>query len=923
MSQAKEQEIKFQFLEEAQEYLEQIESGLLGISIKSVEINVLDAILRAAHSLKGGSAMMGFETLSHLAHSLEDFLKVLKGRKNNSISAEVETLLLKSVDSLRKIVAFNRQKTPIDASFLEGEVEPIFAQLHDLIGEPQLEETVNLASAEVGEDMTVLLFESEVESCLTRLEELLQNPESSCLGEEFILTAQELGGLGEMLQLVAFTSLCQSIAQQLTNYPEQTEAIATAAIESWRQAQAMVITGQSQAIPNQLTSTPELDELPQETQDLLASLEMMEEETEDPTGIILPASLESESTPQIPVKEEQTIRIPVTHLEQIGELFSEMTIERNGLELQLKRLRSYLDLLKKRVQFLEQSNFQLRTTYDRSLGNALITKQTTIPVYDQSEHFTDWLEMDRYSDLHALSVEVMEKIVQIQEVTNDLTINLDDTEAIAKDLKRTSKLMQNKLTQVRMRPLSDLLKRFPRALRDMSLEYGKQVELQVKGGSTLIEKTILESLSEPLLHLLRNAFDHGIEDPLTRKQQGKPETGTIAITASYRGNRTVITVSDDGQGINLEQIRERAKQMGWSPEKLAQAGEKELLGLIFEPGFTTATTVTDLSGRGIGMDIVRNNIYKIQGDIQVNTKPGQGTTFIITVPFTLSVVQVFLVESKGMLLAFPTNATEELLILDPQQIITNAGQEVLNWEGYLVPLIRLSQWLQFSHERPVYESEAVPLINQPVVLLIAIENKLMGIQVDRYWEEQEVTIRQVEGLLSMPPGFSGCTILGDGRVVPLVDAINLLQWIEESTDTSYVPQFAEPIIEQPPSEKSMVMIVDDSINVRRFLALTLEKAGYRVEQAKDGQDALEKLQVPNQITAVICDIEMPRLDGYGFLAHLKSDPQFKQLPVIMLTSRSGEKHRKLAFSLGASAYFSKPFKEQELLATLQELIPTN
>jgi chemosensory pili system protein ChpA (sensor histidine kinase/response regulator) len=556
----------------------------------------------------------------------------------------------------------------------------------------------------------------------------------------------------------------------------------------------------------------------------------------------------------------------------------------------------------------------------------------------------DALEMDRYNDLHLLSMEVMETIVQVQEVTSDIGLSLDETDQTARELNQTAKQLQTNLTRLRMRPLSELVGRFSRALRDLSLEYGKQVELKVLGKGTLIDRSILEALSDPLMHLVRNAFDHGIEDPFTRSSQGKPAQGVIEIKAAHRGNQTIITVSDDGNGINLNKIRARAEAMGLDAGLLAAASEDELLSLIFEPGFSTADQVTALSGRGVGMDVVRNNLKSIRGDIRVDTQPGRGTTFTLTVPYTLSVARVLLVESNGMLLAFPTDAIEEMLLLNPMHVLTTPGHEVLNWEGEMVPLTRLSSWLTFYCPRKgVATPEGVPTISVPTVLMVSQGDQLQALVCDRCWGEREVAIRKVEGTLSMPPGFASCTILGDGKVVPLVDANALLRWVSSqaaSTRTGVIDESARvssspnPLAlkesaflpHNPPNltvthfSKDTILVVDDSINVRRFLALALEKAGYLVEQAKDGQDAVEKLLGGLQVSAVICDIEMPRLDGYGFLARIKSDPAFSELPIAMLTSRSGEKHRQLAMTLGAAAYFSKPYNERELLRTMKQLI---
>jgi chemosensory pili system protein ChpA (sensor histidine kinase/response regulator) len=515
---------------------------------------------------------------------------------------------------------------------------------------------------------------------------------------------------------------------------------------------------------------------------------------------------------------------------------------------------------------------------------------------------------------------VVANFVQLQEVTEDIDLCLQETDQIVGDLNRTAKQLQYCINQLRMRPFSDLVGRFPRALRELALQYGKNVELKIQGDDTLIERSILDALNNPLMHLLRNAFDHGIEDPETRRSCGKPEQGAIEIKAAYRGNQTLITFRDDGRGIALDKVRSRAQQLGWDAEAIASASDREILTLIFEPGFSTAEQVTALSGRGVGMDVVRTNLSQIHGDIQVDTQLGVGTTFTISVPLTLSVARVLLVESKDMLLAFPTTAIEEMLLLNSEQISTIDGKAVLQWKEYTIPLIYLSDWLKFRCPQVSSDAEAVPLMGVPTVLIVAQGNGWVGIQVERCWGEQEVAIRSVEGAIPMPPGFTGCTILGDGRVVPLVNSTELLDWIATCQQSSSLEQELQTGANAVQSQRPSILMVDDSINVRRFLSLTLEKAGYRVEQAKDGLEALEKLLGGLQVNGVVCDIDMPRLDGYGFLARVKSNPAFKKLPIVMLTSRNGHKERQLALNLGATAYFSKPYNKQELLEALDRLI---
>ena len=921
MSQDKELEIQLQFLEEAQDHLNTIEENILGISTAGISRQRMDVILRAAHSIKGGAAVMGFQTLSDLAHRLENFFKAIKTNPQ-AVEVEVESLLLAAVDSMRQVVVLNRQTPVVEEKWLATEVNSVFEQLYQRLGDPKQEETVTVAPAE-GLDMGQMLFETEVEAYLQQLEAALANPIESGLSAQVTEIAQDLSDLGEMLQMSNFNSLCVSVKQQIEANPERTVEIAQAALQAWRLSQAAVLIGQSDTIPDILDlDKPEDVSIPVVA---VAKAPIMTS-TSDTTAMV---SEKPDVAPDLK-EQENTVRVPLKQLEELNDLFGELTIERSGLDLQLERLRNSVKILERRVRSLEQSETRRRastyqkhstssptTTAAKLLSDVAFSGETqpsieqpfVLPVQSNKSH--------NQSEPDSISLEVTANIVQLQEVTEDIELCLQETDQIVGDLNLTAKQLQNCITQLRMRPFSDLVGRFPRALRELALQYGKNVELFVEGGDTLIDRGILDALGDPLMHLLRNAFDHGIEDPQTRRSYGKPEQGVISIKAVYRGNQTRITFKDDGRGIALDKVRVRAQQLGLDADAIAAASDEEVLSLIFEPGFSTAEEVTALSGRGVGMDVVRTNLRQIRGDIKVDTQPQVGTTFTISVPLTLSVARVLLVESKGMLLAFPTTAIEEMLLLNSEQISTIDGQPVVHWQENTVPIIYLSDWLKFRCPQHSPDTEATPLMGVPTVSLISQGNEWIGLQVDRCWGEQEVAIRAVEGTIPMPPGFTGCTILGDGRVVPLVNTPELLHWIASSQQAPI--QLEDQHRAQLPSHKT-ILLVDDSINVRRFLSLTLEKAGYRVEQAKDGQDALEKLVSGLQITAVICDVDMPRLDGYGFLARVKSNPAFKQLPIVMLTSRSGDQERQLALNLGATDYFSKPYNKQELLEALDRII---
>ncbi|MDG2991873.1 response regulator [Candidatus Synechococcus calcipolaris G9] len=1051
--------VRLQFLEEAQDYLQVIETGLLelGDIPEQERRSRLDGILRAAHSIKGGAAMMGFQNLSQLAHRMEDFFKVLRGGR--PVDAFVQQELLRAVDQLQQVITLTRQGTEPKPSWLSSQADPIFNHLQEILGDPQAEDEMALLSEDGGNDMRVMLFESEVEACLQRLEAVIADPAQPCLREELEIAAQELEGLGQILELPAFTSFCASVNDYLKSNPTPLGTLAAQVLQQWRRSQALVLIGQLTALPDHFDPTampvmplessttvtadalfidevdqvdardedefsviqledstvPQLGEgtvtgdrpepalgnsfdgesfadfeleqinlegladvlggeFPLEVPPLgedsgsLAAMndelvegepvdnETAEDETDDDDieTILGVDSFPSQTTQKettdqqtlsqpatpspgaiAPEIQDMTVRVAVQQLDHLSDLFGELTIERNGLDLQLERLHQLLEMLKGKVRALEQSNFRLRTGYDRFgsgvkvVGNAVESLSTvpgrsptpltpSLPGGDWHQGF-DSLEFDRYSDLHLLSQEVMESIVQIQEITSDLEIGLEDTEHTSRDLNRTAKQLQTRFTQIRMRPFADLANRYPRLIRHLCQEHGKRVKLDIQGGHTLIDRSVLAILSDPLMHIVRNAFDHGLESPSDRQRQGKSPQGHIELRATYRGNQTVITITDDGRGIDPEKLRQKALQLGFHSQTLNSARDRELIDLIFEPGFSTASQVTSLSGRGVGMDVVRTNLRQVRGDVRVETRLGEGTTFTITVPYTLSVVRVLLAEVAGMLVAIPTEAIEEMMLRDRYPIIETVGQKILDWQGYMIPLVQLQDYFRFSRPHRSLDMDAIPTINDPTVMLLAQGDDLIGIEIDRYWGEQEVTIRQVDGDMGLPPGFSGCTILGDGRIVPLIDTLALLRWFDHASLGDGAPaRPPAPTLNLPQQET--ILVVDDSINVRRFLANTLEKAGYHVEQAKDGQEALDKLQTDLRVDAVICDIEMPRLDGYGFLAHVKTLGHRQQLPITMLTSRTGDKHRQLAFNLGAAAYFSKPFRETELLKSLRQLI---
>ncbi|MEM8673269.1 MAG: hybrid sensor histidine kinase/response regulator [Cyanobacteria bacterium P01_G01_bin.67] len=1022
------QQVRLDFLSEAEEYFNSLESLLMDLDAQGAEPSLLDTAMRSAHSLKGGAAMMRFIPLSQIAHRLEDFLKILRVRKDNSlVDREVTTLLLQGVDCMRAVRNLHQQQVSVDETWLNQNAEPIFASLRARLGDLKEEDEDLLLAEEEQVDVSTLVFQSGVEDCLESFQSQIDTLEPEALKAELEIQAEQLAEFGLMSQIEPFVQLCQSVQQQLAVTPlNKIRDLAHQALKLWERSHALVLVGRIDKLPTNIDGVSEsradsveetisapdvaeffdaaelaeiqsltaselgtesldfletdftleehvpneaelsdlnaafaeldtapiseitppepidLDELIPDAGDLSDIDAAFAEIEQQPEKIIEPSIILEVPQPQpIPAqaaKQEPSrmVRVPAEQLERLNDLSSRLILERNAAMLRLNQLQDFVGLTRERMRRLEQSSHQLRKLYDWASLEGMLTTSQPVPATVNSsweptsnsaiEDKFDSLEMDRYTDLHLLSQEQMETIVQLQEVTADIDFGVQEMSQVIREFSYTTRELQQNVTRTQMRPFSELVGRFPRLIRDLAAQHDKQVDLVIEGKTTQIDRQAIEYLSDPLTHLLRNAFDHGLEDTATRIASGKPSTGKIVLRAAQKGNQTIITVTDDGRGINTQKIRDRLLKMGLSSGEVSEISDVDVLDAIFEPGFSTADQVTELSGRGVGMDVVRSNLQQIRGDIQVKTKLGQGTTFTITVPLSLLVLRVVIVESGGMVFAVPVHSIKEIIKFESTAVTRSNQQEFIPWNNQSVHLVRPQQHLKFQRPSKAFEMSGTAKIEHPTVLVFEEASKLQGIYLEKYWNEQEVAIRSVNTSIALFSGFTGSTVLGDGRVIPLIEPNAFYKGIAKQQRASFSTLSAPMAVNDIPSaafptlETSSILIVDDSVNVRRYLAGILERNGYRVEEAKDGQDAVDKLVAGLAVQAVICDVEMPRLDGYGVLSEIKSNPDFDKLPIAMLTSRSNDKHRKLAMKLGAAAYFSKPFNEQEMLQTLASLI---
>jgi chemosensory pili system protein ChpA (sensor histidine kinase/response regulator) len=630
---------------------------------------------------------------------------------------------------------------------------------------------------------------------------------------------------------------------------------------------------------------------------------------------------------------EESMKIPVKQLDDMSNLVGELVVNRNTLEQDHERLRQALDSLLLQVQHLSDVGMRMQEYYERSLLESSLLSTRRSREYDDSSGnshnrgFSD-IEMDRFTPFHILAQEMIEFIVGVRESASDIDFITEETEQVSRQLRQATNQLQAGLTKARMVPFAQAVDRLRRGVRDNAIRYGKQVELVTEGVDTLVDKMILDHLTDPLTHMVNNAIAHGIETPEIRQAAGKSPTGIINIRALQQGNQTIISVSDDGAGIDHQKVKNKAVKKGiLTPEQAQTMSRIDAYELLFLPSFSTADEVDDIKGRGMGMNVVQNNISEIRGTVGTDSTLGKGTSFTIRLPLTLSICKALFCICDRTRIAFPMDGVEDTLSIAAKNIQQDDdGQSFIVWRDINLPFQPLKDILVFNRQltrENVYGTKKDDdLIS---VIIVRSGNTMIALQIDQILSEQEIVIKQFEGPAPKPSGITGATVLGDGMIMPIADVLEIIDIFQGKMSKHIggnLQHSGLSSIDIPLADKVeiTVLIVDDSITVRELLSLTFTKAGYRVEQARDGQEAWDKLRSGLPCDMVFCDIEMPRCDGLEFLSRIQKDSSFDQLPIAMLTSRGADKHRQMALQLGASGYFTKPYLEEALLEAASRML---
>ncbi len=607
---------------------------------------------------------------------------------------------------------------------------------------------------------------------------------------------------------------------------------------------------------------------------------------------------------------QEMIKVPAELLDGLVNLAGETSISRGRLESQVN---DFGFTLEEMDSTLERLKDQLRRLDMETEAQVLFRQERQGPNYDDF----DPLEMDRYSQLQQLSRSLVESASDLMDLKSTLLDKTRDAETLLLQQSRVNTELQEGLMKTRMVPFARLVPRLRRIVRQVGQELGKQVELKVTNAEGEMDRTVLERLISPLEHMLRNAVDHGLETTEERLKAGKTETGTVSLSLSRDGGDVILRLADDGAGINLKAVRQKAIERGLMDAK-SDLPDQEILQFILQAGFSTAEKVTQISGRGVGMDVVNSEIKQVGGTVTIDSVEGQGTEFLISLPFTVSVNRALMAKVGDALFAIPLNSIEGIVRVSPYSLdeLYQMENPVYSYAGRDYQMNYLGNLLR-DDSAPKLTGQNMPL---PVVLVRG--SQPAALQVDSLMGSREIVVKTLGPQFTSVVGVSGGTILGDGNVVIILDLPNLMRHVNslEYKQHMVIEQQEEAALEQRSQVEDItrVLVVDDSVTVRKVTTRLLERNGMEVRTAKDGVDAMTTLQ-EYQPDIVLLDIEMPRMDGFEVATQMRHNTELVNIPIIMITSRTGDKHKERAMAIGVTEYMGKPFQEDKLMATIREI----
>jgi chemosensory pili system protein ChpA (sensor histidine kinase/response regulator) len=838
-------EIAAIFVEEAAEILDNAELALQAVR-QSDDVSAVVELQRLVHTLKGGARMAGVVAMGDLSHALETLLSSLGSGRAKPGTSAIE-LIQRSLDTLQQM------RDSIDAGRTVDATPGLIAELEGLDRGP-------LSAAAPARAPT------------------------------------------------AAPRLAPTPAAEPESPDEELPADAAASAEV-----TAIDLDEFESIELTAADIAELDAIDLDSSDAgFASIEPpdVHPAVEEP---IRATEEESAPAPAAPharaaataavesraAERAETARVDAALLDALLNNAGEINIFQSRLNQQLHSIDFHLGELGATVSRLRD---QLRKLEAETEAQILHRHQDD----PEAEGGFDPLELDRYSTIQQLSRALAESASDVASINELLQGLTNETDTLLTQQARVTSELQDGLMQTRMVPFHRHVARLARIVRQACADARKSAELVVEGENSELDRQVLENMLPPFEHLLRNAIVHGIESPAVRKERGKPGTGKVFLKLKREGSEVIIEVADDGGGLDLQAIRRKAVEQGLlaANQKLT---DQQAVELILQPGFSTAGELTQTAGRGVGMDVVDNEIKKLGGSMRIESKPGQGTRFVIRLPYTLAITHALIVNVGEETFALPLPTVEGITRLSREKILQHLTEDEpkLDYGGITYRIQHLGSLVGAAPSALPEEENAVSLV------LVRAGESSTALLMDSLEGSREIVVKTLGPHIASVPGVTGATILGDGRVIMILDPGTLVRGQKSAEPAAHVAT--------PPTRQLTALVVDDSITMRRVTQRLLERRGVKVLTARDGLDAITVLQ-DHEADVILLDIEMPRMDGYQFATHVRNDPKLKDLPIIMITSRSGEKHRAKAIEIGVNDYLSKPYQEGALIAAIEALI---
>ncbi len=902
----------------------------------------VESLQRDLHTLKGGARMAEIREIGDLAHELEFLYEGLCGGRLRA-SPELFALLQACQDRLAEMLEAVRDQQVIpDGQVLIDTIKRFRANPDEQLSVPtsvHLEPLAPVAAVDDEADADILdIFLEEADDLLEALElasnQLQDDPADEAPVAELLRVLHTLKGGARLAGQKQLGDQAHDLEQHLTEaqrqgqpWPASLQADVQSGLEGLQAGVEQLRERVNQSLQSPApraeapVAAPAVDYLPATPRldspivAAASSAQMLPSAAK-----VLPfvqraqeAALEAASrrAPQ------EMVKVPAELLEGLVNLAGETSIFRGRVEQQVSDVGYTLSEMEATI---ERVRDQLRRL-DTETQAQILSRYQAEAERAGYEDF-DPLEMDRHSHLQQLSRALFESASDLLDLKETLAAKNRDAETLLLQQARVNTELQEGLMRTRMVPFDRLVPRLRRIVRQVAGELNKQVEFIVGNAEGEMDRTVLERIVAPLEHMLRNAVDHGVERPEQRLAAGKSEAGTIRLNLGREGGDIVLTLADDGGGIKLEAVRKKAIERGLMDVD-SSLSDHEVLQFILEAGFSTAEKVTQISGRGVGMDVVHSEVKQLGGSMSIDSTAGQGTTFTIRLPFTVSVNRALMVYSGEDLYAIPLNTIEGIVRVSPYELEElykredgQADAPRFEYAGQAYELKYLGELLD-NGQQPKLVGQSLPL---PVILVRSAEHAV-AVQVDSLAGSREIVVKSLGAQFAAVHGISGATILGDGRVVVILDLLATIRVLH-----AHALAQAPRVLRVGPTEAeverdrpTLVMVVDDSVTVRKVTTRLLERNGMNVVTAKDGVDAIAQLQ-EHKPDIMLLDIEMPRMDGFEVATLVRHDERLKHLPIIMITSRTGDKHRERALAIGVNEYLGKPYQESLLLETIQNLV---